>query len=99
MEMAPLTGSITAPWTKAAWAGFDSWHGPLAGLVATSWNGVANPCAVNGFAGTIRLQSPLIVLAARDCRRGIITIAAATAVIMSGISAATRIHGLRCQRV
>lgn len=47
---------MTAPWTNAVWFALASLHGPSAGSVAVSWYGVASPCAVSGFAGTISVQ-------------------------------------------
>src|SRR5579859_7828191 len=64
---------MTAPWTNAVWFGFDSLHGPSAGLVAVSWYGVASPCAVSGLAGTISVQfgfgvaAAALLLALRRC--------------------------------
>ncbi len=55
---------MAAPWTNAVWFGFDSLHGPSAGLVAVSWYGVASPCAVSGLAGTISVQFTLSVAVA-----------------------------------
>src|SRR5579859_1733165 len=63
MEICPVAGSITAPWTNAACPLFASLHGPLAALVATSLYGVASPLAVSGLAGTINVQSPLTAAA------------------------------------
>src|SRR5712691_1661425 len=54
--MVPLAGSKTAPWTNAVCMALASLHGPSAGLVAVSWYGVASPCAVSGFAGTMSVQ-------------------------------------------
>jgi hypothetical protein len=44
----------------------DSSQGPAAGSVAVSWYGAARPSAVNGFAGTISVQSGLAVASAAD---------------------------------
>src|SRR6266567_4341894 len=54
--MVPLAGSKTAPWTNAVCMALASLHGPSAGFVAVSWYGVASPCAVSGFAGTMIVQ-------------------------------------------
>ena len=56
MEICPVAGLMMAPCTKAVWAPLASLHGPAAGSVAVSWYGVASPCALSGFAGTISVQ-------------------------------------------
>src|ERR1700749_560640 len=56
MEMELVAGSNMAAWTKADCAVFDSLQGPRPESVAVSWYGVANPLAVNGFAGMIKVQ-------------------------------------------
>src|SRR6185312_15399360 len=57
MEIWLVAGSNTAASTKADCAVLDSLHGPPFGSVATSLKGVESPFAVNGFDGTIRVQS------------------------------------------
>ena len=59
MDIVPVAGLMMAPCTKAVWAELASLHGPAAGSVAVSWYGVASPCALSGFAGTISVQFAL----------------------------------------
>src|SRR5579859_393962 len=84
---------MTAPWTNAVWFGFDSLHGPSAGLVAVSWYGVASPCAVSGLAGTISVQFMLSVTVAAlraVTKCPVAATAAATTAMLAALAATAR---------